>query len=294
MNNLSNQFNLLYRQLWKIDTNKFNKINSSIKLESWLGLSENELKDMREQVAILMPTDKTKTLNHVIQPIKPTTTSYKLETPAVLIRQHPHKQVTHIQKPIHQMSNKQYNWEDLVEQIKQCTACNLSKTRSHVVIERGNRNAKWMFIGEAPGEKEDLQGVPFVGASGELLNKMIDAMKLDVVNDVYICNIVKCRPPYNRNPEIIEIEQCSNYVYNQIRLVNPTIIIALGKLASNMLLNTNLAINKLRNKIHDFEGIPVIATFHPSYLLRNTDAKKDAWIDLQLAMKVFSNNANKN
>ena len=145
-----------------------------------------------------------------------------------------------------------------------------------------------MFIGEAPGANEDIQGLPFVGAAGELLDKMIHAMQLNTERDVYICNVVKCRPPSNRNPDISEIEACKNYLLNQIRLVKPRMIVTLGRFAIQTILNTQEAVGKLRGQIHRYNDINVVATFHPSYLLRNPAAKKDAWRDLQLAMKAFT------
>lgn len=180
------------------------------------------------------------------------------------------------------------NWNTLVDNITNCSKCNLCHSRQNVVIERGSRTAKWMFVGEGPGEREDLQGKPFVGASGQLLQKMIAAMQLDPVSDVYICNVVKCRPPSNRNPEANEIELCKNYLFSQIELVKPRIIITLGRFAFQTLLNTDAALSRLRLKEHHYQKIPLIVTYHPAYLLRNPSAKKDAWADLQLAMKVFT------
>lgn len=182
-----------------------------------------------------------------------------------------------------------HSWQELVHEISNCDKCKLCHGRTNIVIERGNRDAAWMFIGEGPGEQEDLQGKPFVGASGQLLDKMIAAMKLDVANDIYIANVVKCRPPHNRNPEAEEISACSDYLMNQIRLVNPRIIITLGRFAAQTLLNTDLAIGKLRKQVQYYRQIPVIVTYHPSYLLRTPSAKKDAWEDLQLAMQTFAN-----
>lgn len=182
-----------------------------------------------------------------------------------------------------------HSWQELVHEISNCDKCKLCHGRTNIVIERGNRNGAWMFIGEGPGEQEDLQGKPFVGASGQLLDKMIAAMKLDAANDIYIANVVKCRPPHNRNPEAEEISACSDYLMNQIRLVNPRIIITLGRFAAQTLLNTELAIGKLRKQVQYYRQIPVIVTYHPSYLLRTPSAKKDAWEDLQLAMQTFAN-----
>lgn len=181
------------------------------------------------------------------------------------------------------------NWQELVNSALNCEKCKLSYGRTHVVIERGNREAKWMFVGEGPGEQEDMQGKPFVGASGQLLDKMIKAMNLNSQTDVYIANVVKCRPPHNRNPEEEEIAACSNYLKSQISLVKPKIIITLGRYAAQTLLNTDLAVGKLRKKVHSYAGIPLVVTYHPSYLLRTPTAKKDAWADLQLAMQTFCN-----
>jgi len=179
------------------------------------------------------------------------------------------------------------DWDTLVSDITNCTKCELCHGRQNVVIERGSRTAKWMFIGEGPGENEDKEGKPFVGAAGALLQKMLIAMKLDPENDVYICNVVKCRPPYNRNPEPHEIDSCKNYLLSQIALVQPKIIVTLGRFAFHTLLNTTAATAKFRGKINHFNDIPLIVTYHPAYLLRNPAAKKDSWTDLQLALQVF-------
>lgn len=179
------------------------------------------------------------------------------------------------------------NWQELEHQIINCQKCKLCYGRKNVVIDRGQRSARWMFIGEGPGEQEDIQGKPFVGASGQLLDKMIAAMQLSPENDVYIANVVKCRPPNNRNPNEEEITACSNYLFSKIAMVKPNIIITLGRFAIQTLLKTTLAVGKLRSKVNYYQDIPVIATYHPSYLLRTPEAKKDAWNDLQLAMKTF-------
>lgn len=179
------------------------------------------------------------------------------------------------------------NWQELEHQIINCQKCKLCYGRKNAVIDRGQRSARWMFIGEGPGEQEDIRGKPFVGASGQLLDKMIAAMQLSPENDVYIANVVKCRPPNNRNPNEEEITACSNYLFSQIAMVKPNIIITLGRFAIQTLLKTTLAVGKLRSKVNYYQDIPVIATYHPSYLLRTPEAKKDAWNDLQLAMKAF-------
>ena len=180
------------------------------------------------------------------------------------------------------------DWNVLVDLANNCTNCGLCYDRTNVVIERGNRNAKWMFVGEGPGENEDLEGKPFVGRSGQLLDKMIAACNLDKDQDVYICNVVKCRPPKNRNPEIDEINACNRFLLSQINLVKPKVIVALGRIAAQMLLQTDTAIGKLRGEIHHLHQIPLVVTYHPAYLLRNPPAKKDTWEDLQLAIKIYT------
>jgi len=158
-----------------------------------------------------------------------------------------------------------------------CTLCDLSKTRTNVVFGEGNPNAKLMFIGEGPGAEEDKTGKPFVGRAGKLLTKII----LNVLNltreDVYIANIVKCRPPNNRVPTIEEAETCKVYLLKQIDIINPKILVCLGKTAFMYLMNNDLPISKVRGQIFDYKEKKVIPTFHPSFLLRNPSAKKDAF-----------------
>ena len=163
-----------------------------------------------------------------------------------------------------------------------CHLCNLSKTRTNVVFGEGDINAKLMFIGEAPGRDEDLQGKPFVGRSGEMLTKMINNVLGLSRDDVYIANIIKCRPPQNRDPEVSEVESCIGYLYKQIEIIKPKIIVTLGRIAFRYLLDDMTPITKARGKIYDFKGIKVIPTFYPSYLLRNPSKKKEAMIDLKL------------
>jgi DNA polymerase len=144
-----------------------------------------------------------------------------------------------------------------------------------------------MFIGEAPGEEEDLQGMPFVGKAGKLLNSLIDRMGLQR-QGVYISNVVKCRPPGNRDPEPDEIATCKPFLLSQIEVIKPRVIIALGSVSSQSLLNTTTPITALRGQVHDFLGISLIPTFHPAYLLRNPKAKWDTWEDAQRALKILS------
>jgi uracil-DNA glycosylase len=158
------------------------------------------------------------------------------------------------------------------------------------VFSRGNPNAKLVFVGEAPGADEDEQGLPFVGRAGQLLDKMIAAMGLDPEKDVYVCNIIKCRPPGNRRPEPAEIDACIPYLHEQLAAIDPKVIVAMGNTAVGTLLNTKLGITKVRGSWKLYKGkIPLMPTYHPSYLIRpsaqQVEAKKQAWEDLQAVMK---------
>ena len=177
-------------------------------------------------------------------------------------------------------------WEELEQRCKSCEKCKLCSSRTNVVFGDGNRNADLMFIGEGPGADEDAQGLPFVGRAGQLLTKMIAAMQYDRKTEVYIANIVKCRPPGNRNPEPDEAAACIGYLKRQIELVHPKVIILLGAVPLLYLMGMK-GITSIRGKWLDYQGIRVMPTFHPAYLLRNPDAKIFAWQDLQMAMKVL-------
>lgn len=168
----------------------------------------------------------------------------------------------------------------IASDLKDCARCKLCTTRKTVVFGEGNPNASLVFVGEGPGEQEDLQGRPFVGKAGQLLDRMIAAISLNR-EDVYICNVVKCRPPGNRNPESDEINNCQPFLLRQLSVIQPKIIVALGKFAAQTLLQTEVPITRLRGQFHSFQGIKLMPTFHPSYLLRNPEAKREAWIDLQ-------------
>jgi len=165
-----------------------------------------------------------------------------------------------------------------------CQKCPLGKMRKNVVFGSGNINAKLMFVGEAPGHEEDIQGLPFVGEAGMLLTKIIEAMGIKR-EDVYICNILKCRPPQNRNPLPEEISMCVDYLYSQIDLIKPKVICGLGKFASQTLLNTETTIGKLRGNWHMYRGIKFMPTYHPADLLRNPRDKKLVWEDMKKIMK---------
>ncbi|MDD5634220.1 MAG: uracil-DNA glycosylase [Candidatus Omnitrophica bacterium] len=174
--------------------------------------------------------------------------------------------------------------EGVAKKISVCDLCPLAKTRTHAVPGEGNPKAELMFIGEAPGRDEDQQARPFVGRAGQLLTKIIEAIGLRR-EDVFIANILKCRPPENRNPLPGEIVKCSPYLVEQIDLVKPKIICALGKFAAQTLLNTEVPISKLRGKFHEYRGIKLMPTYHPAYLLRNPADKKEVWEDIKLVAK---------
>jgi len=161
-----------------------------------------------------------------------------------------------------------------------CTACDLSASRTKTVFGVGNPAAEVVFIGEAPGEAEDRQGEPFVGASGQLLTKILGAIGF-ARQDVYICNILKCRPPNNRDPLPAEVAQCEVHLKRQLALLRPRVICCLGRVAAQTLLKTDLSLGKLRNTVHFYEGVPVMATFHPAALLRNPKWKRDTWDDVR-------------
>lgn len=168
---------------------------------------------------------------------------------------------------------------DLALEVSTCKRCPLHETRTQTVFARGNPNASLMIIGEAPGFYEDQQGFPFVGKAGALLNKMINSIGL-AEDDIYIANVLKCRPPNNRDPKSEEIEQCCDYLSQQIEMVNPKLLLAVGRFAGQFLLKTTLPLNKMRSKIHDYNGISVVVSYHPAYLLRNPADKKNAYSDL--------------
>jgi len=181
------------------------------------------------------------------------------------------------------------DWPALRESVAGCRACGLCEARKQTVFGVGHEHAHWMVVGEAPGEQEDLQGEPFVGQAGKLLDSMLRALGLGRAEgpperQVFIANTLKCRPPRNRNPEPAELAQCEPYLNRQIALVQPRIILAMGRFAVQSLLRSNEPIGKLRGRVHEYQGVPLIVTYHPAYLLRNLVDKARAWEDLCLAM----------
>ena len=184
------------------------------------------------------------------------------------------------------------DWAQLRESVASCRACGLCEGRRQTVFGVGHERAHWMIVGEAPGEQEDLQGEPFVGQAGKLLDNMLRALGLGrgsagAPQQVFIANTLKCRPPRNRNPEPAELAQCLPYLQRQIELVKPRLILALGRFAVQTLLQRSEAIGRLRGQVHDYQGIPVVVSYHPAYLLRNLPDKARAWEDLCLARSVY-------
>lgn len=176
--------------------------------------------------------------------------------------------------------------EDIRRDLGDCKRCGLCQGRHNIVFGVGNPKAKLVFVGEGPGYDEDMQGEPFVGAAGQLLTKIIAAMKL-TRDEVYICNVVKCRPPGNRNPEENEIKACIPFLERQIEAINPMFIVGLGGIAVQSLLNTNAGITRLRGKWATYNGVKFMPTFHPSYLLRSPEKKRDVWQDMQQVMALY-------
>lgn len=179
-------------------------------------------------------------------------------------------------------------WELLQSEVAQCRKCSLCENRTQTVFGCGNRHAEWMIIGEAPGQQEDLQGQPFVGNAGLLLTEMLRAIGLSR-EEVYIANILKCRPPGNRDPKPEEVSSCRNYLKRQLDLIRPKIILAVGRIAAQTLLETEEPLSRLRGKIHSLNGVPLVVVYHPAYLLRNLPDKKKAWLDLQFALQTYRN-----
>ncbi|MDE2088909.1 MAG: uracil-DNA glycosylase [Gammaproteobacteria bacterium] len=179
------------------------------------------------------------------------------------------------------------DWEALQQRVTGCTACDLHRTRTQTVFGVGNRRASWMFIGEAPGADEDRQGEPFVGRAGQLLNLMLQAIGLKR-EEVYIANTLKCRPPNNRDPRPEEVACCEPFLERQVRLIQPKIMLALGRIAAHNLLKTDTPLARLRGRVHHYgeTGIPLVVTYHPAYLLRTPLDKRKAWEDLLFAREI--------
>ncbi len=180
------------------------------------------------------------------------------------------------------------DWTQIKASVVACTQCALHAKRNKTVFGVGDENADWLFVGEGPGADEDMQGEPFVGQAGKLLDSMLAAIKLKRGENVYIANVVKCRPPGNRNPAPDEALACEPYLHRQIELIQPKLIVALGKVAATNLLAREASVASLRNQVHQYRGIPLIVTYHPAYLLRSLAEKARAWEDLCFAVDTMA------
>lgn len=190
------------------------------------------------------------------------------------------------QQPVTRAISTEQAWNELKSEVAACHACSLCETRTQTVFGVGNRHAEWMLIGEAPGQNEDLQGEPFVGRAGQLLNEMLRAIGLKR-EQVFIANMLKCRPPNNRDPQAEEVAACHGFLLRQIELIRPKIILAVGRIAAQNLLKTQQPLAKLRGVQHRLEHYPLVVVHHPAYLLRSLAEKAKAWDDLQFALSVY-------
>jgi uracil-DNA glycosylase family 4 len=184
-------------------------------------------------------------------------------------------------------SSPRLDWDQVADAVARCTACKLHATRTQGVLGVGDHNADWLIVGEAPGADEDAQGEPFVGQAGKLLDAMLVSIGLSRGDNVYITNVLKSRPPDNRDPEPDEVAACRPYLLAQIELIRPKLILALGRLAAQSLLDTGEAIGSLRGRVHHYQNVPLVATYHPAYLLRKPTEKARAWEDLCLARRTM-------
>ena len=180
------------------------------------------------------------------------------------------------------------DWGELKAAVAGCTACGLRKTCTQTVFGVGDEAADWLLVGEAPGAEEDARGEPFVGQAGKLLDAMLAGVELARGKNVYIANVLKCRPPGNRNPEHAEVDSCSPFLVRQVELIRPKLILAMGRFACQALLDTDASIASLRGRLHRYQGVPLIVTYHPAYLLRTLQDKAKAWEDLCFARRTMA------
>ena len=180
------------------------------------------------------------------------------------------------------------DWPELKQSVADCRSCGLCAKRTHTVFGVGDQKAQWLLVGEAPGAEEDARGEPFVGQAGRLLDNMLGSIGLKRGDNVYIANVLKCRPPGNRNPEAGEVAQCSPYLQRQIELIGPKLIMAMGRFAAQTLLDTDATIGSLRGRLHRYRGVPLVVTYHPAYLLRSLPEKAKAWEDLCFAKRTMA------
>jgi uracil-DNA glycosylase family 4 len=212
---------------------------------------------------------------------------YYLDTMGIQVWQSHENQLDVIETDV--PANSDVSWQQLEQAVSSCTACELHTSRTQTVFGVGNRSADLLIIGEAPGRDEDLQGEPFVGRAGQLLNAMLAAIGLQR-EQIYIANILKCRPPNNRDPKPGEAGACSTWLQQQIELIQPDVIVALGRIAAHTLLNTDQSLGALRGKQHNYAGIPLIVSYHPAYLLRKPVEKRKSWQDLKRIKLLLNSN----
>ena len=194
------------------------------------------------------------------------------------------------EKPLQEeeLPKQEKTWIELKQAVPACTACGLHKGRTQTVFGVGDEQADWLLVGEAPGAEEDRLGEPFVGQAGKLLDNMLAAIDLSRDDNVYICNVLKCRPPGNRNPAPDEVAKCTPFLLRQIELIQPKLVVAMGRFAAQTLLNTDASIASLRGRVHQYAGRPLIVTYHPAYLLRTLEDKAKAWEDLLFARRTMA------
>ena len=232
-----------------------------------------------EQSAHVSPVDEKISSAHTDVTISPTVAALEPSAETAIVNEP--------LEPASEVSN--LSWTELKQTVRICTACKLRAGCTQTVFGVGDEKADWLFVGEGPGADEDALGEPFVGQAGILLDNMLTAIKLKRGKNVYIANVVKCRPPDNRNPASDEIAQCLPYLHRQIALIQPKLIVALGKTAATALLGKEATLGSLRGALHDYHGIPLIVTYHPAYLLRSPLEKSKVWQDLCLAVKIMEN-----
>ena len=271
----------------------FNQIGRIIAKKGYSGVS----KDAAEWITFLSNTEKKAVQTAVFEPIQSQTLrqtpviqpiSEEIAVPrkSTPVPQSAPAETTAPTVPPPPVQTDAADIPELQKNVMQCRMCKLANTRKNIVFGEGNPQARLMFIGEAPGADEDESGRPFVGRAGQLLTKMINAMQF-TREEVYIANVIKCRPPFNRNPEPDEVACCMPFLEEQIRLVNPECIVLLGAIATRFLLKHEGAMGKIRGTWQSYKNIPVMVTYHPSFLLRTESAKRDAWQDLQKVMAKF-------
>jgi uracil-DNA glycosylase len=279
-----------------MDENAGRKIESFLHYAEELGLGPYYIARARSSVpSYERVAARASEASRIVRPQPPAATAgeFGVRTPAAQSKQ-PRAPIIQISSGPSLFDERIEN--DSLERIRQdlgeCTRCKLHKARTNIVFGTGNRKAELVFVGEGPGHDEDVQGEPFVGRAGRLLTQMIEAMGLER-QDVYICNVVKCRPPENRLPEKDEITTCSPFLVRQLAAIQPKVICCLGACAAQTLLETNQGISRFRGEWFDYRGAKLMATYHPAYLLRNPNAKGEVWKDLQKIMSALGLKARK-